>query len=422
MMAALAGANPNYGIGDPGGSFVGIGAMTRACNVPNALQPTIPGGGLLGPDGYVSIWSNPGYDITPPVVSGALGGSGSTNSGGGGRPGRPWHDFNPVMSSPGGSNGGSKTSFGGSRPAGGLGIAPDLMKKGKKSDIVKKPKSSKKPNGIGVSATTGKIKKPGNERKGQIPVSNNGSEYILSYEGWEPEDETALYNIFVPNADAIAASFDELVAYMSTNNYKTPDELPEIVWQNYFGINSTTGEKAPLYSEIYYDYHTNDAGIFDSLSQTINNDAAYTEVVGIIAPFIESTVQLGCKHGFEDVVLGEGAYIINDEGELVNGTLNKGGDDCWVWQNLFSESWDKSTLSQSSNQWVLYKANNSPGIHRWNIFYYSGNPTVLEVDPQRNRDFLNSGATGVSGNPTRVWIGNNISSLIIQYFYSLDWR
>jgi len=42
--------------------------------VPNALQPTIPGGGLLGPDGYVPIWSNPGYDITPPVVSGALGG------------------------------------------------------------------------------------------------------------------------------------------------------------------------------------------------------------------------------------------------------------------------------------------------------------------------------------------------------------
>jgi len=71
-MAAVAGANPNYGIGDPGGSFVGIGAMTRACNVPNALQPTIPGGGLLGPDGYVPIWSNPGYDITPPVVSGAL--------------------------------------------------------------------------------------------------------------------------------------------------------------------------------------------------------------------------------------------------------------------------------------------------------------------------------------------------------------
>jgi len=71
-MAAIAGENPNYGIGDPGGSFVGIGAMTRACNVPNALQPTIPGGGLLGPDGYVPIWSNPGYDITPPVVSGAL--------------------------------------------------------------------------------------------------------------------------------------------------------------------------------------------------------------------------------------------------------------------------------------------------------------------------------------------------------------
>jgi len=76
MMAAVAGANPNYGIGDPGGSFVGIGAMTRACNVPNALQPTIPGGGLLGPDGYVPIWSTPGYDITPPVVSGALGGGG----------------------------------------------------------------------------------------------------------------------------------------------------------------------------------------------------------------------------------------------------------------------------------------------------------------------------------------------------------
>jgi len=89
-MAAVAGANPNYGIGDPGGSFVGIGAMTRACNVPNALQPTIPGGGLLGPDGYVPIWSNPGYDITPPVVSGALPG---------GFP-LPWDGFDPTMPLP----------------------------------------------------------------------------------------------------------------------------------------------------------------------------------------------------------------------------------------------------------------------------------------------------------------------------------
>jgi len=192
-MAAVAGANPNYGIGDPGGSFVGIGAMTRACNVPNALQPTIPGGGLLGPDGYVPIWSNPGYDITPPVVSGALGGSGSTNSGGDQGWDQPfWMDpdfFKPepipkptllgASKKSGGT--GSAPSFGGSRPAGGLGIAPDLMKKGKKSVSVKKKKSGKKPKGFGVSVKTGTNNKKPNSNldsfssSGKIKKPNDGN-------------------------------------------------------------------------------------------------------------------------------------------------------------------------------------------------------------------------------------------------------
>jgi len=40
--------NPAYGFGDTiGGSFAGFGRMTRACNIPNEIQPTTPPDGLL---------------------------------------------------------------------------------------------------------------------------------------------------------------------------------------------------------------------------------------------------------------------------------------------------------------------------------------------------------------------------------------
>jgi len=61
--------NPEHGFGDTiGGSFAGFGRMTRACNIPNEIQPTTPPEGLFGPDGFIPIWGNPGYN--PPGIGG----------------------------------------------------------------------------------------------------------------------------------------------------------------------------------------------------------------------------------------------------------------------------------------------------------------------------------------------------------------
>ena len=58
--------NPEHGFGDTiGGSFAGFGRMTRACNIPNEIQPTTPPEGLFGPDHFISIWNDPGYE--PPI-------------------------------------------------------------------------------------------------------------------------------------------------------------------------------------------------------------------------------------------------------------------------------------------------------------------------------------------------------------------
>jgi len=54
--------NPAYGIGDiPGGTFVGLDRFHAACSIPNDLQPSIPPGGLLGPDGVIPFDRVPGY-------------------------------------------------------------------------------------------------------------------------------------------------------------------------------------------------------------------------------------------------------------------------------------------------------------------------------------------------------------------------
>ena len=54
--------NPAYGIGDiPGGTFVGLDRFHAACSIPNDLQPSIPPGGLLGPDGVPPFDGFPGY-------------------------------------------------------------------------------------------------------------------------------------------------------------------------------------------------------------------------------------------------------------------------------------------------------------------------------------------------------------------------
>ena len=57
--------NPNYGLGDQAGSFVGIGRMDAACNVPNDMQPSTPPGGLFGPGANPPLWGNPGYSPPP---------------------------------------------------------------------------------------------------------------------------------------------------------------------------------------------------------------------------------------------------------------------------------------------------------------------------------------------------------------------
>jgi len=57
--------NPAWGIGDiPGGTFVGMDRFFAACNIPNDLQPAIPPGGLLGPDGVAPWGRFPGYTPT----------------------------------------------------------------------------------------------------------------------------------------------------------------------------------------------------------------------------------------------------------------------------------------------------------------------------------------------------------------------
>ena len=58
--------NPNYGLpADSGGSFVGWGRFEVACNIPNDLQPSIPPGGLFGPEVPMPGWDDPEYKPPP---------------------------------------------------------------------------------------------------------------------------------------------------------------------------------------------------------------------------------------------------------------------------------------------------------------------------------------------------------------------
>ena len=60
--------DPNYGLpSDGGGAFTGTGAAPT-CIMPAPMQPSVPVGGLFGPDAFMSFWGNPGYD-TPPNMS-----------------------------------------------------------------------------------------------------------------------------------------------------------------------------------------------------------------------------------------------------------------------------------------------------------------------------------------------------------------
>jgi len=60
--------DPSFGLpSDAGGSFIGIGEMTK-CIMPLPIMPATPPGGLFGPDAFVPFWGNPGYD-TPPDIT-----------------------------------------------------------------------------------------------------------------------------------------------------------------------------------------------------------------------------------------------------------------------------------------------------------------------------------------------------------------
>ncbi len=75
--------DPSTGLGNSVGAFVGIGQMTAICDIPNEIQPGVPGGGLFGPDGIVPWGTMPGYKPEKPT----------TNPG---MP-RPWIDFDPRL-------------------------------------------------------------------------------------------------------------------------------------------------------------------------------------------------------------------------------------------------------------------------------------------------------------------------------------
>jgi hypothetical protein len=96
--------DPNYGLpSDAGGSFIGVGEMTK-CIMPLPIMPATPPGGLFGPDAFVPFWGNPGYD-TPPDIS---------------NPGvymplppGVWDEINSILADPGlGGAVGGRPSFG----------------------------------------------------------------------------------------------------------------------------------------------------------------------------------------------------------------------------------------------------------------------------------------------------------------------
>ena len=63
MMMSAGYNDPNFGLpSDSGGSFIELGRMKAACNIPNEIQPAIPPDGLFGPDAILPGWSFPGYN------------------------------------------------------------------------------------------------------------------------------------------------------------------------------------------------------------------------------------------------------------------------------------------------------------------------------------------------------------------------
>jgi len=61
--------DPNYGLpSDGGGSFIGSGGAPT-CIMPMPMQPSVPVGGLFGPDAFMSFWGNPGYDPPPDIFN-----------------------------------------------------------------------------------------------------------------------------------------------------------------------------------------------------------------------------------------------------------------------------------------------------------------------------------------------------------------
>jgi len=92
--------DPSFGLpSDAGGSFIGVGEMTK-CIMPLPIMPATPPGGLFGPDAFVPFWGNPGYDtpanITNPGVFMPL-------------PSGAWDEINSILADPGlgGAVGGS---------------------------------------------------------------------------------------------------------------------------------------------------------------------------------------------------------------------------------------------------------------------------------------------------------------------------